>query len=224
MTRHDRERIALESNKSFRCRVKILMICASVVLVALVLLFLHREGIIMAAVSVDKNLTATAPLPFEWGFSLQHDSPAIGMGSPVDAPPLDYFGNPRKNPGSMGAIEYYPTYVYFEYGETATYGQTTPKQPMENYGNFSYAVTGLQPNTIYHYRAVAEMGPNWKGYGLDMTFKTLNPADVNQDGVVNVIDLSLVSQAFGTAGTNGTDVNGDGIVNVLDLLLVAQGF
>ena len=49
-------------------------------------------------------------------------------------------------------------------------------------------------------------------------------ADVNGDGVVNVLDLVLVAQHLGeTAPSNSkVDVNGDGIVNILDLILIAQ--
>ena len=47
-----------------------------------------------------------------------------------------------------------------------------------------------------------------------------NPADVNGDGVVNILDLTLVAQGFGT-GEAGADVNGDGVVNVFDLVFVA---
>ena len=47
-----------------------------------------------------------------------------------------------------------------------------------------------------------------------------NPADVNGDGVVNILDLTLVAQGFGTDGLEG-DVNGDGVVNVFDLVQVA---
>ena len=47
-----------------------------------------------------------------------------------------------------------------------------------------------------------------------------NPADVNGDGVVNILDLVLVAQAFGKDSLEG-DVNGDGVVNVFDLVQVA---
>ena len=47
-----------------------------------------------------------------------------------------------------------------------------------------------------------------------------NPADVNRDGVVNILDLTLVAQALGTDKAEG-DVNGDGVVNVFDLVFVA---
>ena len=50
-----------------------------------------------------------------------------------------------------------------------------------------------------------------------------NPADVNGDGVVNILDLTLVAQGFGSNAA-GADVNGDGVVNVFDLVMVAAEF
>ena len=47
-----------------------------------------------------------------------------------------------------------------------------------------------------------------------------NPADVNGDGVVNILDLVVVAQGLGT-GKPEADVNGDGVVNVFDLVFVA---
>ena len=47
-----------------------------------------------------------------------------------------------------------------------------------------------------------------------------NPADVNGDGVVNILDLVAVAQGFGTDSLEA-DVNGDGVVNVFDLVQVA---
>ena len=49
-------------------------------------------------------------------------------------------------------------------------------------------------------------------------------SDVNQDGLVNVLDLILVAQHLGAdASVNPqSDVNGDGTINVLDLIVVAQ--
>ena len=53
--------------------------------------------------------------------------------------------------------------------------------------------------------------------------KPKNSADVNGDGVVNILDLTLVAQGFGTDSLKG-DVNGDGFVNILDLVFVANQF
>ena len=47
------------------------------------------------------------------------------------------------------------------------------------------------------------------------------PYDLNRDGAVNILDLILVSQHFGTAAG---DVNGDGTTNFLDLTAVTQQF
>ena len=47
------------------------------------------------------------------------------------------------------------------------------------------------------------------------------PIDLNADGTVNILDLILVSQSFGTVKG---DINGDGETNILDLTLVAQQF
>ena len=50
------------------------------------------------------------------------------------------------------------------------------------------------------------------------------PEDVNEDGVVNIVDLTLVSSNFGMRGGHEADVNGDGVVNIVDLMLVAAAF
>ena len=47
------------------------------------------------------------------------------------------------------------------------------------------------------------------------------PFDLNRDGIVNVLDLILVSQHFGTIEG---DINGDDTTDLLDLTLVAQQF
>ena len=50
-------------------------------------------------------------------------------------------------------------------------------------------------------------------------------ADVNGDGQVDILDLSLVEQNFGAILNHPeADINGDGQVNVLDLILVANRF
>lgn len=45
------------------------------------------------------------------------------------------------------------------------------------------------------------------------------PADVNGDGVVNILDLTFIASHFGEASP---DLNGDGVVNILDLVLVGN--
>ena len=45
--------------------------------------------------------------------------------------------------------------------------------------------------------------------------------DVNRNGVVNILDLALVSLRLGQMGQNDADVNGDGVVDIADLVQVA---
>ena len=56
------------------------------------------------------------------------------------------------------------------------------------------------------------------------TYPTQRPEDVNKDGVVNIVDLTLVASNFGKSGENAADVNADGVVNIVDLALVAGSF
>ena len=51
--------------------------------------------------------------------------------------------------------------------------------------------------------------------------KVSSPTDVNGDGIVNILDLVAVANAF---GKDAPDVNGDGTVNILDLVAVANAF
>ena len=66
------------------------------------------------------------------------------------------------------------------------------------------------------------------GRTQDADFDALTASDVNTDGVVNILDLTLVATYFGEMPTTdqvpNPDVNGDGVVNILDLTLVASHF
>ncbi len=56
--------------------------------------------------------------------------------------------------------------------------------------------------------------------GLNLT-EFRSDADVNDDGIVNILDLVAVANAFGEAEP---DLNGDGVVNIQDLVIVANAF
>jgi hypothetical protein len=64
--------------------------------------------------------------------------------------------------------------VYFEYGTATGYGAQTAPQPLAATtpsADFSTGVSGLQPNTTYHYRSVVT-NPLEKLFGEDRTFTT----------------------------------------------------
>ena len=56
---------------------------------------------------------------------------------------------------------------------------------------------------------------------LKSGLQTPPTVDVNGDGIVNILDLVVVANGF---GTDAPDVNGDGVVNILDLVAVANAF
>ncbi len=69
--------------------------------------------------------------------------------------------------------------------------------------------------------------PALQSRGVKVQFDDIvaQPADVNGDGTVNILDLVSVASKFGTQGQNLTaDVNRDGIVDIRDLVFVAGMF
>ena len=76
----------------------------------------------------------------------------------------------------------------------------------------------LRPEEWPNTHAVFARAGSWQHrYGLN--------GDMNGDGQVNILDLTLVGQNFGVALNHPeADINGDGQVNVMDLILVANMF
>ena len=89
----------------------------------------------------------------------------------------------------------------------------------------SFAVDLIAGNNLLLVK-VSERTGDWTmfvGIDADVTVvsKPQQPADVNNDGVVNIQDLVLVASRFGETGENDADVNGDGVVDIRDLIKVA---
>jgi hypothetical protein len=68
----------------------------------------------------------------------------------------------------------YDTYGWVEWGQTTSYGQTTPSVNLGNGqdpATFTRTISGLQPDVMYHFRAVTQ---NAVGifYGVNQTFHT----------------------------------------------------
>ena len=60
------------------------------------------------------------------------------------------------------------------------------------------------------------------GYLQDALTSVASNGDLNGDGLINMQDMTLVSENMGQTGENAADLNGDGIVNVQDLILLAS--
>jgi uncharacterized repeat protein (TIGR01451 family) len=74
--------------------------------------------------------------------------------------------------GLVTSSNYSNTNAYFKYGTTVNLGLTTTPKTISNNTNFSDYISGLNPNTIYYFRAVSE-GPNGISNGAIEVFKTL---------------------------------------------------
>ena len=98
----------------------------------------------------------------------------------------------------------------------------------------SVTLTPLAGHELLHETSYVVRGTVRDGVGnetdLTLTFVAVKPpgttpnaleADINGDGVVNILDLVLVASNLGQTGQNAGDVNGDGVVNILDLVKVA---
>lgn len=53
---------------------------------------------------------------------------------------------------------------------------------------------------------------------------TLKAGDANDDGAVNISDVTLVGANIGTGGSSEEDINGDTAINILDLVFVGRNY
>ena len=106
------------------------------------------------------------------------------------------------------------TTYHFEYGTTTSYGTVTPNDTAGgNAGkSVSAAITGLTPNTTYHFRLVAT-NPSGSDSGSDLTFTTTSspytlPASVS-------IAAQPAKITFGGASTISGTVTGSKVAGVV---------
>jgi len=91
----------------------------------------------------------------------------------------------------------------------------------------SYAATNLTLNDYYSYFIVAYNSQGELSAPSEtVTTRATYPADINQNGHVGLLDLSLLSAKYGQSGPNlgRADINRDGVVNLLDLSILAQEY
>jgi alpha-tubulin suppressor-like RCC1 family protein len=88
------------------------------------------------------------------------------------------------------------------------------------WGNFDPICSEPEPNSGY----LTVTANNWYAYAL----KSISPGDINQDGVVNVVDLLATISSWGQCpvppASCPADLNHDGTVNVTDLLIVINNW
>ena len=78
--------------------------------------------------------------------------------------------------------------VFFEYGATTSYGNSTSAIAMTTTGLFSANLNGISPGVTYHFRAKADGGVNGITTGEDKTFTTITtPPAARTSLATNVI-------------------------------------
>ena len=116
-----------------------------------------------------------------------------------------------------------------QYSTDTSYNQSsTPDSSLVT--SHSVTLSGLASGTLYYYRVSSTDGSGNIGTSSgSQTFTTASTTtyrseDINQDGVVNILDVSLmISKWNQTTNLGRADINGDGVVNILDLsLLISQ--
>jgi hypothetical protein len=110
--------------------------------------------------------------------------------------------NARINPEGPEEAHY-----RFEYGTSTAYGSSTAEKPLVpgfEDQPASAAASGLQPSTVYHFRARATNALNQTTLGRDETFTTLPPVS---------IDSTSVSGISATAATLETTINPHGLAS-----------
>ena len=94
--------------------------------------------------------------------------------------------------------------VYNRSGQPQTITVSTSATSVSDRGNNAASLTHLLPDL-----------------DGEIYLKARNPADVNGDWKVNILDLVHIANNF---GKTSPDLNGDGVVNILDLVFVTHNF
>ncbi len=121
------------------------------------------------------------------------------------------YGNNNYNTG----YNYYNTYVWFQWGQTTSYGNETAHQAMNYTGNFTQIVSGLYQNATYHFRAVAQ-GNSGIVYGQDLTFST------GAGNVGNYLSVNKTGRNLSSGNLNWSSVVSASPSDVLNFAITIQ--
>ena len=141
--------------------------------------------------------------PYKWGPGHEHiwyDFWDADLGQPVGSK-----AQPHQEIQGLFIREFTNGWaVYNRSGNAQTITLLASATPVSDRGNNAASLTHLLPDL-----------------DGEIYLKAKNPADVNGDWKVNILDLVHVANNF---GKTSPDLNSDGVVNILDLTLVAQAF
>jgi chitodextrinase len=90
----------------------------------------------------------------------------------------------------------------------------------------TYNDSGLTPSTTYNYAVSAfDASNNFSTEAaVSGTTRQLIPGDINQDGTVNITDLSILLSNWGSTTRSDCDLNGNGTVDIFDLSILLTNY
>ena len=166
----------------------------------------HSDGYVMYTTGWG-SVKVCPECPYPWGPGHEHiwyDFWDADLGRPI-GPKVQYHQNIEDSFNGLFIREFTNGWaVYNRSGEPQTITLPASATPVSDRGNNAASQTHLLPDL-----------------DGEIYLKAKNPADVNGDWEVNVLDLVQVANGLGKATP---DPNGDGEVNILDLVFVAQQF
>lgn len=119
-------------------------------------------------------------------------------------------------------------YRYTEWGKNGSRG--VELYDYDNDPDGTVNIANLPENAELVTQLSEQLHAGWRGALPDIQEQILVPQtlswDINNDGIVDIQDLILVSNSFGAevSGNPKIDVNKDGRIDIIDLLLVAAHF
>jgi len=100
--------------------------------------------------------------------------------------------------------------VWFDYGRTPDYGNTTVLQTLTSAGTVSVEISGLTPGTDYYFQAVAQAPDGTKSYGSQDIFTTVSNSKI----AVTTSPATGITNSHATLNGNLDDLGNTSMVQV----------
>ena len=133
--------------------------------------------------------------------------------------------SPKEHPHAISAFLFSPYVLRYGHLGVPKPNRHPPGKLQENQEKYKVWNARLLIDLV----GISDFAPDVETYRLlklEGERQNYRFGDINGDGVVNILDLTIVAQHIGTPNPSSrrADVNKDGVVNILDLVIVANAF